>query len=271
VYPAAAGEVVASETGWRSDGYGNRVVIRHGTSGYKTLYGHLNEIKVSSGSVDTTTPIGVIGETGCPGCGTHLHFNVYHNGKLVDPSGWEGNFTDPNEQQNGAASYRQWLYSVRRRTPVNHQFGTTLVAPSGNSIAYIPANAYTEDFELTVTELAPLHVPGQLVSTGHAAMFSARSISGASIDEFSNDFTVELRFSAGDIAGIDVDSLSIYLWDSQQNAWISLSTNTSLPASSATASSSQGQGTATATMRRLGYIALLGEPKYRVHLPLILR
>lgn len=270
VYPAAAGEVIASETGWKNDGYGYRVVVRHGTSGYKTLYGHLQQVLVTSGPVETTTRIGKMGATGCPGCGTHLHFNVYFNNKLVDPSGWEGAFPDPNLQENGVESYRQWLFSVHRNTPVDHRYGTTFVTPSGSTVLQVPQMAYPVDFELTATELAPVNLPPQLVSAGHAAMFSARRMDGAAIDQFGRDLTLQLRFTPSDIAGIDAGSLSIYSWNSQQGMWIKLPTNTSMPTLNK-ANGSQTLGTATARTQSLGYIALLGETRHKVYMPLLRR
>ena len=258
VYPAAAADIVTSETGWRNDGYGNRVVIQHGNSGYKTLYGHLSNILVTSGDVNLDTQIGIMGETGCPNCGTHLHFNAYYNGQLVDPSGWDGSFNDPYvEEGNGPESYRQWLYPVRRRTPVNYSLGTDFVAPSGNTIAYIPANAYSEDFELSVTELPPLWIPGHLASAGHAALFSAQSVSGDPINEFDNSFTLEIRFDETDVAGIDTETLAIYFWDSDMNNWIPLPTNTSMSSQLAGIDVTQNSGTAHRCHAAIGLYILI--------------
>jgi murein DD-endopeptidase MepM/ murein hydrolase activator NlpD len=81
VYAAMAGRV--SYTGYDSV-YGNHVVITH-HSGYRTLYGHLNVIRVKSGAyVSTGQRIGDVGNTGAS-TGPHLHFTVYKNGKTVNP------------------------------------------------------------------------------------------------------------------------------------------------------------------------------------------
>ena len=271
VYSVANGEVVTSETGWRNDGYGNRVVIRHGNTGYKTLYGHLSQILISSGAVTKDTQIGIIGETGCPGCGTHLHLNVYYNGKLVDPSGWEPMpwFEDPYvEQKGGPKSYRLWIYSSRRSTPVNDSLGTNLVSPSRSTTVSIPSNAYGEDYEITITELAPISLPAQLAGAGHGFVLHARNLSGEAIASLNQDITIQVQFETGDIKGIRSNTLSLYAWDATLSKWIPLPTNITTPSTRSTAGESLV--TATASTRNIGYIALLGEP-YLVYLPIIVR
>jgi murein DD-endopeptidase MepM/ murein hydrolase activator NlpD len=65
-------------------GYGNKVTIDH-NNGMKTVYAHLKSIDVSTGDVVSKgQKIGVMGSTG-HSTGTHLHFEVYKNGKLKDP------------------------------------------------------------------------------------------------------------------------------------------------------------------------------------------
>lgn len=65
-------------------GYGNKIVIDH-QNGYRTVYAHLASISVSAGqTVPRGTKIGVMGRTG-DSTGVHLHFEVYQNGKIIDP------------------------------------------------------------------------------------------------------------------------------------------------------------------------------------------
>jgi len=79
---AAAGGVVTS-TGWMG-GYGNTVIISH-PKGFCTLYGHLSRISVRAGQqVGAGRLIGRVGSTGWS-TGPHLHFTMWHNGKLVNP------------------------------------------------------------------------------------------------------------------------------------------------------------------------------------------
>lgn len=85
---AAADGVVVS-AGWNSGGFGNWVVINHGTSGgnqFATLYAHMCSAPVVSAgqSVSAGQTIGYVGSTGMS-TGNHLHFEVRVNGDRVNP------------------------------------------------------------------------------------------------------------------------------------------------------------------------------------------
>lgn len=72
VYAAGAGTVVYA--GWSDGGYGNVVVIAHGST--FSLYGHLSRISVRCGQqVSAGTQVGAVGNTG-NSSGPHLHFEV---------------------------------------------------------------------------------------------------------------------------------------------------------------------------------------------------
>ncbi len=80
--PATAAGVI-TRAGW-AGGYGNMVEIDHG-GGYSTRYGHLSEIDVNVGDkVSLGETIGKSGSTG-RSTGPHLHYEVRHNGKAVNP------------------------------------------------------------------------------------------------------------------------------------------------------------------------------------------
>ncbi len=82
IYAAEAGTVITS--GWNG-GYGNCVIINHG-SGITTLYGHASELYVAAGqSVQRGDPIAAVGSTGLS-TGPHLHFEVRRNGEPTDPA-----------------------------------------------------------------------------------------------------------------------------------------------------------------------------------------
>jgi murein DD-endopeptidase MepM/ murein hydrolase activator NlpD len=68
-------------------GYGKLVEINHG-NGYKTRYAHGAEILVKLG--DVVRKGDVIAEMGSSGrsTGPHVHFEVYKNGRTVDPSAY---------------------------------------------------------------------------------------------------------------------------------------------------------------------------------------
>ncbi len=78
--------------GW-STGYGNRVVISHGTMDGKkvsTTYNHMSAINVHVGQeLNTGDQVGAVGSTGFS-TGAHCHFEVQVNGNYVDPAPWLG-------------------------------------------------------------------------------------------------------------------------------------------------------------------------------------
>lgn len=78
---AMAGRVVA--TGYDVNS-GNYVVLAH-HSGYRTLYGHMDVIRVKVGEhVQDGQRIGDVGSTGLS-TGSHCHFTVFKNGATVNP------------------------------------------------------------------------------------------------------------------------------------------------------------------------------------------
>lgn len=91
VLAARDGEVTFA--GW-TNGYGNRVVISHGTINgdrVSTTYNHmLSGLSVKAGDkVKVGQRVGPVGSTGYS-TGAHLHFEVMQNDKYVDPAPWLG-------------------------------------------------------------------------------------------------------------------------------------------------------------------------------------
>ncbi|QCB56368.1 M23 family metallopeptidase [Sphingopyxis sp. PAMC25046] len=69
----------------RHGGFGNYVKLNHG-KGLGTGYGHMSRIAVRSGQrVNRGQVIGYIGSTGLSK-GPHLHYELYRNGRAVNPS-----------------------------------------------------------------------------------------------------------------------------------------------------------------------------------------
>lgn len=84
----AVGDGVVSWAGKKS-GYGKLVEINHG-NGYTTRYGHNQSQLVNVGdTVKKGQQIALMGSTG-RSTGPHVHFEVLHDGKTVNPSGFIG-------------------------------------------------------------------------------------------------------------------------------------------------------------------------------------
>lgn len=82
VVATADGQVTAVER--KEKGFGNRVVITH-PGGIKTVYAHLQEVKVGQGqSVRRGSIIGLVGASG-RAFAPHLHYEVLKDGKRMEP------------------------------------------------------------------------------------------------------------------------------------------------------------------------------------------
>ena len=85
VFSIGPGIVVQTSS---SDGYGNRVVVNHGSAGGAPLlstYNHLETIGRQIGElVGKGEVVGTVGTTGVS-TGCHLHFEIQKDGQLVDP------------------------------------------------------------------------------------------------------------------------------------------------------------------------------------------
>ncbi len=80
----ASEDGVVKEAGWNNGGYGLQVVINH-PNGMMTRYGHSSKLFVKAGdTVKRGEVIAMVGTTG-RSTGTHLHYEVYVNGKRVNP------------------------------------------------------------------------------------------------------------------------------------------------------------------------------------------
>ena len=81
IHAPAAGRVLYA--GW-SGGYGRQVRLSHG-EGLATTFSHMSRIAAAPGSmVQAGEVIGYVGSTGLS-TGPHLHYEVYKNGKAVNP------------------------------------------------------------------------------------------------------------------------------------------------------------------------------------------
>jgi len=79
----AAADGVVTFAGWQG-GYGKTIEITHG-NGLMTRYAHLSRLEIQKGQkVERGLQIGRMGSTG-RSTGTHLHFEVRHNGRAINP------------------------------------------------------------------------------------------------------------------------------------------------------------------------------------------
>ncbi len=88
IYATADGTVL--QAGYRAGGFGKKILLDHGF-GYRTLYGHCNEVLVDPGQlVKRGEVIGKVGSTGLSKA-PHLHYEVHVNGRPVDPINYYAN------------------------------------------------------------------------------------------------------------------------------------------------------------------------------------
>lgn len=99
IYATGDGVVEVAGRGDASlSGYGIAVLINHGF-GYKTLYGHMNDVKVRHGQkVKRGELLGHVGSSGLAS-GPHCHYEVWLNNKKVNPIYYFYNDLTPQEYE----------------------------------------------------------------------------------------------------------------------------------------------------------------------------
>ncbi len=99
IYATGDGVVeVAGRGNSNYSGYGVVCVINHGY-GFKTLYGHMNDVKVKPGQkIKRGERVGEVGSTGLSQA-PHLHYEVIQNGKKVNPVYYFFNDLTPQEYE----------------------------------------------------------------------------------------------------------------------------------------------------------------------------
>ncbi len=118
----ATGDGVVESVKFEFFGYGNSVTIDHGF-GYKTIYAHLNSVKVIEGmKVKRGDCIAESGKSG-RSSGPHLHYEVVYKGQKVNPANYldlsmpVSEYSDMirmREDESGLSSSHR-SFSVRRR------------------------------------------------------------------------------------------------------------------------------------------------------------
>ncbi len=94
IFATGGGEIIKVSKSKR--GYGQHIIIDH-KNGFQTLYAHLHEMNVSVGQkVKRGEVIATVGSTGFS-TGPHLHYEVRHNKKAVNPVNFYFNELSPEE------------------------------------------------------------------------------------------------------------------------------------------------------------------------------
>lgn len=142
VYSVANGKVIftsdhtATSCIANKGGFGCVAVVQYANDTYG-LYAHLSQIMVDTNAeVQSTTQLGVMGNTGCPSCGVHLHFGV------LKPQGISA------ETVNAKMKKKDWedlLFTVKpSSTPTFSPF-CTYKAPNGTSLAFVDPSSWKGD------------------------------------------------------------------------------------------------------------------------------
>ncbi len=92
----STGDGTVEVAGSQGDGYGNKVLIKHGY-GYETLYGHNSKVLVRAGEkVKRGQTIALVGNTG-KSTGPHCHYEVWKNGNKINPINYFFNDLTPEQ------------------------------------------------------------------------------------------------------------------------------------------------------------------------------
>ena len=243
VKATAAGEAtfVAEKN---SGGAGNMIKIDH-KNGYQTWYEHLEEATPGSelfidkeGEGKQINPGDTIGRVGLTGrtTGYHIHLSVFkdinNNGDfeddypfgLVDPLGWEGNYTDPWEEyhnndhsKHGAKSYKLFTQLPTSKT---QQLG-----PSGGKIIYdeltldVPENASSATLNYKIEHGPFEEISKTLKSVVPSIFLFATNNLGQMITNFNNPLSLVYNYSKADLSNINEDTLSFYFFNEGNKLW----------------------------------------------------
>ena len=133
VYSVSEGSVVftsehdSSTCTPNKGGFGCVVIVYYPESSVYGLFAHLDKIFVDLGqSVNSSSVIAEMGQTGCPGCGEHLHFGVLKptsvisaiTARLINKKGWQ-----------------ELIYNIKPDIGTKYKPFCTYKAPNGTSFS----------------------------------------------------------------------------------------------------------------------------------------
>ncbi len=243
VLAAAAGKAVFIPEA-DSGGAGNMIKIDHG-NGYQTWYEHLEEnsdtdqlIVDEVGEEADVTKGQKIGRVGLTGntTGYHIHLSVFkdidgngdfsndHPYGLVDPLGWEGDYTDPWEEysnadntKHGAKSYKLFTDLTPPKIQQLSPSGGTLI--SDKFTLTVPENASSATLIYKVAD-GPFEKSNDTNKSIVPSLFlSAANNLGEAITSFNNPLGLIYDYSKADLSNINEDTLSFYFFNPQTSLW----------------------------------------------------
>jgi len=110
----AVGDARVIYSGWHG-GHGNYVKLDHG-GGFATAYAHMSRVAVPNGArVSAGQVIGYVGSTGLS-TGPHLHYELYQNGRAVNPLSVRFTVTNQVDQKELAA-FRARMAQLKAVSP----------------------------------------------------------------------------------------------------------------------------------------------------------
>jgi murein DD-endopeptidase MepM/ murein hydrolase activator NlpD len=219
-----------------SGGAGHMIKIDHG-NGYQTWYEHLdyNGIITTSDPVYVTKgqQIGKVGMTGRTN-GPHIHFSVFkdanNNGNfdddypfgLVDPLGWEGDYTDPwTEYKVGERSGSSSLYLFDQRAlPINSAATTTGGTLTGPNIQVeVPSGATTVPLMLTFKNGPFESASEKIKSVVPSFYLTATNNVGDEIKNFLKTIKIIYKYATSDLVVFKEGTLKMYNYNPDTEKW----------------------------------------------------
>ncbi len=146
--------------------------------------------------------------------------------------------------------------------------GGILNASEGNIVLDFPTGAVTTTTTITYTpQTTPTPAVGSLTFAGVSFRVTASDSHGDPVVHFNQPFSLTLQYDDSDWinAGMTTETeLNLYYWDPNLGQWVGM-----LPC--AGCSLDTGNNILVVVLDHLTEFALLGEPKYGIYLPLVLR
>jgi len=264
---AAPGTIDDMKSGCGKE-YGCQVVVAH-ENGYETLYGHLrdDDFLRTEGGVVRGEVLGAIGATGAGALGTHLHFGVYHDGQVVDPSGWLGSAQDPWAVLSGEDSHALWRRPLKSDAFLQAGIGVAqTISGTSRATFTLPiasasgaGGAQSDDLFVSMIEVPWTDPNGALLRIGPTVQVTATDSTGAPVTGFVASVELEMDLYVALLPQVMSETIAVYEVSEDGSL-------TALPSNVDSAS-----GVVSSEITQAGNYALLAVPSHVVYLPLVSR